>query len=156
MSQAVTTNKTIDGMEFVMFFIPPRDSNKLLTKVLHMVEPAIKALIPDTKGASEVELSVPPEKILAAVVTAITSLDGPIVDEVVEKFATYTSVNGKSLHDEASFNEVFSGSLDTMYKWIYWGAYTQWGKLLSFASEGAGLVGTSQAVAMPTITKPSL
>ncbi len=136
MSQAEPVEKTIDGVKYVMYMLPPKPSYRLFIKVIKMVGPALGPVL-DTalagKSKSEttsfLDREVGPDFFSKAASRLFESLDESVLDRVVDEFAAVTEADGIFLNK--TFDSHFMGSLDQMAKWLGWGMKAQWGKLLS-------------------------
>lgn len=137
MSQREGVNKAIDGHNFTMYMLAPRQSNALLVKVSKMIGPSAGPIIDQimvlTKGRpisesldQEVDVS---DFFTKASGVLFSSLDQLVIDNVIDEFAKVTEADDVFVN--RIFDDFFRGKLDLMYKWLAWGMSVQWGKSLS-------------------------
>lgn len=141
MSQHVGEKTTIGAHEYEMFMLPPRKSQSLFIKAFKMVTPTLGQLLDSVapRGlAALLEQDINGEFFSKASKEIRDGLDDKLVEEIQNAMMEVTIVDGK-MNLKDVFDEIFRGSLDELFRWTFWGARVQWGKLFgALASERLG------------------
>jgi hypothetical protein len=132
MSQLTPETKEIDGHNYEMYMLDPMTSHHLLTDVVKMIGPSLGPVFDVffsgaiKKDQSILDQEVNSDFFTKAAGSLFGALDKNTLDRVINAFQEKTHVDGKML--KGIFLAHFLGRLDSMYKWLIWGAQVQWGK----------------------------
>lgn len=146
MTQMDTQTKMIDGTKFTMSMMDPFASNRLFIDVMKVVAPTVAAVADGfAKGEEAPELGSILDKDVDFGVLGRAAgkffqvLDSSLVERMAHEFGQLTEMetDGHSMLLESAVQPaVFRGKIDLMYKWIFWGAQVQWGKLFGALVSG--------------------
>ena len=101
MSQVEGVSEKIDGVEYTIHMLPPRQSMKLLTRVIKMVLPALGPIIDASQGKGDLQ-GVLDQKLDSdffsrAAQQLAMHLDGDLLDEICDVMAAVSFADGKPL-----------------------------------------------------------
>jgi len=134
MSQLSDNLKTIDGVDFQIYMLPPMESHRLLMELVKMLGPVIGPVIDKMYGGAQskeiLEQEVTGEFFSKAASALFSGLDVVITEKIIEAMKNKTHVQGeKGLVPLAPiFDIFFLGKIDLMYKWLLYAMQVQWGK----------------------------
>ena len=137
MSQIDGTSEVIDGVTYEVKMLPPRQSLKLLTRVIKMVLPAFGPIADAYQGKGDLQKVLDQDlgsDFFSRAASALAmSLDENLLAEICTAMAAVSFADGKHLKQTFDFH--FQERLDSMVKWVAFAMKVQWGPTLS------GLIG---------------
>jgi len=144
MPQNVPQETIIDGKKYVMYMLPPMQSQDLLFDVLKMVGPScgpILDVLISNRSGSKIDVSTfleqefSPNFFTLAAKEFFGGLNKDIVRLIEKSFADVTQVDGMPLNK--IFDIHFLGDIGGLFRWVTWGMGVQWGKVFSALVKGA-------------------
>lgn len=119
MSQMEAHSSTIDGVEYSVYMLPPRESLKILMKLMKILAPSMAAMADGSDGDVKTILDQQISKgMLANAAGELCSrIDEDEIMKIVEKLGEYSEADGVRLKP-GHFTFHFAGKIGRMMKWL--------------------------------------
>lgn len=129
MAQNKSKKITISGDEYEIFMLPPRTARGMLVDIGKTLGPALKSGSVDL-GSDAAFMAVVGELLL--------HLDKSVLNDISDKLASVTHVNGMPL--EKVFDSHFIGKMGSWTQWLVYAVYTQFSDFPSALGSASALV----------------
>ncbi len=157
MSQITEHSEVIDGKTFVVYKLPPLDSNDLLIDILRALLPMAGSVAGGTKakGDSLLDLDIDADAMAGGVSALVAALDKPTIRNMISTLEGVSTVDGQKLKDQ--FPIVFRDDISSMYVWLWFALKVQYsGFFARWTNEkGGSLVDVLRAALFPQASPES-
>lgn len=125
MSQQDSESKTIDGVQYSVYMLPPRMARKILVKIVQSISPAL--------GGDE-------DTIVAALSSVADRVSDDDLDWMMNELAKVTQVHlggDKAPMLAGIFDAHFKGKMGVMFSWFGFALKVQYGNFWSVWGDGS-------------------